>query len=302
MDLKDLLRAFLSTTLKWDGAKIDEVLNGTDVEAAKTLLLDADKARVSALTTPKAGSTYQDGFAKGKKDALTELEKAAKEKYGIETDEKGVDLIDAIVSKNTTSATLTDDAVKAHKVYQDLERAKKQELKQINDAHAKAIADKENEFNKKSTYSQVTDKALTLLDSWGVVLPSNPEIAANIKSLFGKALQDGYEYDIQGDNVVTKKDGKVVDDGHGSTVSFDNFAKGIASKFFEFKQNNGGSNTGGNNQQQQQQQATGGYPEGITRPKNFGEYSKLVTDPAISVENRLAIQKAYKEETGALTT
>ena len=308
MDYKKLLRALLSKAYKLDAGQLDELLaEETDKDGTKTpvtfeelekKLLDTDKTRVVTLTTPKAGSTYQDGFAKGKKESLTAFEKEVKDKYGVDADLLGIELIDAVVTaKATTGGTLTDDDVKKHAVYVARERELKTELKNKTTELEGKITEKEKEFTKKQNLGIIKDKA------WGVVSKLNPllsktaEVAQTQKNTFLAALEAN-EYDLQETGPVILVDGKAKTDDHGNIVSFDDFVTGNAKRFFDFENNNGGSN-GGNDNNDHKGGGQGGakaYPAGVTKPKTMEDLVKVLNDKTIKVDDRVIVQEVWDKE------
>ena len=116
-DASKLLRALLGGAYKMPKTEIDKLLSDeTTDEDGETTILEGDKTRIGKLTTPAKGSTFQDGYAKGKKEVLTALETELKEKFEIESDATGIELIETIVTEKAKGAgkpkELTEDDVK----------------------------------------------------------------------------------------------------------------------------------------------------------------------------------------------
>jgi hypothetical protein len=127
-----LLRALLAKAYKKQDTEIDQLLaENTDDTQGTTTITEWDAARVSELQKPKPGTTFQDGYAKAKKDERAAFEKEIREKYGIEADAQGLELIDALLAAKAPGkgGPLDDEKVRAHPVYQALEQSKKKELK-----------------------------------------------------------------------------------------------------------------------------------------------------------------------------
>lgn len=306
MDFKKIITGFLSRAYKLDDGKLAELLkdgeDGITEDDAITALLELDSTRVA--TIKKATDTtgkFQEGYAKAKKEERENFEKEIRERFGIESDTTGVDLIDEIVTtkaeKGGKKGEVTEDDVKKHPVYQTLETRYKKDIKAKEDEWQAKLTEVETKYKSENTFSTVKSKALTLLDGLKPVLPGNPEIASNQKQWFIGALKD-YQFDIQdGDRVVVMKDGKVVEDGHGNSLDFTDLVKTTASKFFEFQKNNGGSNAGNSNEQTPAGGGGGGdYPAGVKKPTNLDELSAILNNQEIKLADRQKVAEVYEAE------
>lgn len=301
MNYKELITGLLSRAYKMDDGKIAELLQDgkedvkPDDVLSEILTLDASRVENIKKNIDVSGK-FQEGYAKAKKEEREAFEKEIREKYGIESDKIGTDLIDSIItdrlSKVDKKGKLTDDDIIRHPVYQDLESRYKTDLKKKDEEWMTKVEEIQTNHKMEKTFSVVKDKGLNLLDSLNPVLPSNPEIASNQKGWFLNALKD-FDFDLQEDRIVVMKEGKVVTDQHGNSLDFPDLIKSTASKFFEFRQNNGGSNSGNNNDGQQQ---SSGYPAGVTKPKNIEELNQVLRDTNISVEDRQIIAEVYEKE------
>lgn len=307
MDFEKLLRAYLAKAYKMQDGDIDAILAASkdDQNALMAALLEKDKERVAELKKPAQGQTFQDGYKKAKAEVLTEFENSIKEKFGIESDVNGVELIETLVTEKTKGAKpkdLTEDDVKKHPAYQSAEKAFKAQLKQTQTEWEQKLADTQTQFKKADIFAKVKDKALTHLKGMNPVLPTNPKVAANIEKTFLDSLKD-YDFDLQdnGARIVVMKDGKVVDDGHGHSLEFEKLVTENAGNYFEFKANNGGGNAGnggaGNTGAAGTQGANGKtYPAGIAKPTNWEELNKLVNDQNIKTADRELILETFVAE------
>lgn len=304
MDYKSILTGLLSKAYKMDNGKIAELLqDGEDVDQGKVLdeLLNFDASRVDNIKkTIDTSGKFQEGYAKAKKEVREDFEKEIKEKYQIESDKIGTDLIDSVLtdrlSKVETKGKLTDDDVKRHPVFQDLESRYKTDIKAKENEWMEKVNEIQNQHKTEKTFSVVRNKGLQMLDSLNPVLPTNAEIAGNQKNWFLNALKD-YEFDLQeNDRIVVMKDGKVVTDQHGNSLDFPELIKGTASKFFEFQQNNGGANSGNGNEGVQQGSNSNGYPAGIAKPKNLEELNSILRDTKIDLSDRQKVAETYEKE------
>jgi hypothetical protein len=299
-----LLRALLAKAYKMQDGEIDEILNSSDDNAHDTglqTILDKDAARITALKTPKAGTTFQDGYKKGKSEVLSEFEKDLKEKFDIESDAQGIELVEAVISSKVKAGKpkdLTDDDIKRHPVYQNLEKTSKKALADKETEFTTKLTEQEKGFKKAQTFQTVGEKALTVLDSLNPVLSSNPKVAATQRKTFLDQFK-GFEFEIQGDRVLVSKDGKLLEDGHGHSMEFDALVKQNAADYFDFKANNGGKNAGnGADDKDKGTPPAGGqkgYPAGFA-PKTFAEVAAFANDSTKPIAERQAAAETWAAE------
>ena len=106
---------------------------------------------------------------------------------------------------------------------------------------------KEDGYKAEQTFSNVSQKALQIFNGLNPILPQNKTVADNQVKFFVNTLKD-FKFDVQDERIVVMdKDGKVLEDGHGNSRSFEDIVKEQASGLFEFKANNGGSGAGNGN-------------------------------------------------------
>lgn len=305
-DASKLLRALLSRVYKVEDTEIDTLLSETTTDdAGVTDLLERDKTRVSEISKPVPGKTFQDGYKKAKSEVLTTFETDIKNKYGIDADVTGIDLVEAVVAENSKTidpTKITDDVVKRHPVFQTLERDQKKLLKQKDDEWTAKYEAREKEYRQAETLGTVSSKALEILTGLNPVVSAKSEVASNIQQAFLGTLKN-YEFDLQDGGkriVILDKEGKVVTDGHGNSLEFDALVKGNAAQFYEFKANNGGNNAGngkpGNESGNGNGQNTGNYPAGITKPTNFDELSAIVNNTSIPASDRQVVLQTWQTE------
>lgn len=301
MELNKIITGLLSKAYKMDEGKIAELLKdgeGITEDSVLAKLLELDAARVSKLkTSGDSTGKFQEGYAKAKKEERAAFEKEIKEKYNLDSDSTGLDLVGEVVTANAgegKTKEITENDVKVHPVYQALETRMKKDLKAKDAEWQTKLTDVETKHKKEATFGTVQEKALTILNGLKPVLSQNPTVAANQKRIFAESLK-GFDYNIQEDGkVVILKDGQVQTDSHGNTLDFEELVKGNATNYFDFQQNNGGGNSGNNNNDGGSGNA--GYPAGITKPKNIEELSKILDDETIKLEDRLKVSEVFEEE------
>lgn len=299
-DAKKLLRALLAKAYKKQETEIDLLLaDDTDDQAAETTITTWDTGRVAELTKPKPGQTFQDGYAKAKKEERHAFENEIRTKYGISADDKqGLELIDLLLTSKQGGAAgdLTDDKVKAHPLYQSLEQAKKKELKELTDAHNAKILEIEAGQKKRETFGNVSKTVLDKLRALNPALPEDANVAATWENTFVKSFEE-YEWQEQNGRFIPMKDGKIIQDVHGNTKDLDDLLKEQAPKYFTFKANNGGNNAGNGKPGEGGSGAKpGAYPAGVVKPKTIEELSAVLENQTIKAEDREVVLKTWEAE------
>lgn len=251
---KSILEAFLSKTLNLGGEAISGLFNADGDLTDLSIAIEADANRISKLKTEK-----QNEFNRGLEKGASKIEKAIKEKYGIESDLIGVDLLDHVIESQTAEL---NEKLKGKSKDDDFEKSPKYlQLKQDFEKQLKAkdvewegkIKERESEWNRKETLSKISKLALTELET-GYLLPENAERANALKDVLLRELESNdYKFDEEGNPVLLDKEGKPLEDKHGKLVQFKDFLNGTASKFFDKKVANPRANAANTNQQQQQQ-------------------------------------------------
>lgn len=292
---KEFISGFLSKTLNMDNEAVSALYNadGSLKEDVVSLLESKDAERVKRIKEEATKDAFNDGRLKSKAETLTKFEKEFKEKTGFKSDKQGVELILAWGEElqKSSKSELTDDVIKKHPIYLNMLEAKEKEK-------TDAIINKENEFNQfkseiknKETFTSVSNKALEAFNSLKPILSTDQNKAKAQQELFIEKLK-GFEYEIQENRIVVLKDGKPYEDKHGNPVKFENLVRDIADKYYDFHkgESRSSSGNGGDNR------GLGGSDKKFVFdvPKNDVEYAKAISDKNLSVEERSAIQDAYK--------
>lgn len=293
--MKTIITGLLSKAYNQDTGKIAELLkNGVELseeEQQEVLnqILEIDSARVENIKKGISTKEFiEQGYNKAKGEVLSKFEQTLKEKFGIESNKTGSELIEDIVSAKAEkggSGELTEDAIKRSKVYQDLQTKLNTDVETTKSTLQKQIDDLQNGYKNEKTFSNVEKKALSIFTGLNPILPQTKAVADNQINNFVNSLKD-FTFDVQDDRIVVMdKDGKVVEDGHGNSRSFEDIVKEKASSQFEFKVNNGGGGAGNENQ--------GGFSG--TKPKSFEDLEKITNDPNIKNEDKLIIIDEFEK-------
>ena len=301
--MKTIITGLLSKAYNFDNGKIAELFKDGETELSEDQqkeilqkLLDEDAKRVEAIKkSVDTKPAFQDGFKKAQGEILTKFEKDLKEKFGLESDKMGLELVEELVSKKSEGGQggdLTEDAIKRSKVFQDMESNLKKQITTVKTEYETKINEIQDGYKAEQTFSNVSQKALQIFNGLNPILPQNKTVADNQVKIFVNSLKD-FKFDVQDERIVVMdKDGKVLEDGHGNSRSFEDIVKETASGLFEFKANNGGSGSG-NGGQQGQGGSGSSYAGNV--PKTFEELEKVMGDNSISIEDRSNIMAEYEK-------
>ena len=300
--MKTIITGLLSKAYNFDNGKIAELFKDGETELSeekqteilnKILEIDAQRVENIKKSVDKKDA-FQDGFKKAKSEVLTDFEKGLKEKFGIESDKTGLELIEEVVSKKSEGGQggdVTEDAIKRSKVFQDMESNLKKQITTVKTEYETKINEIQDGYKAEQTFSNVSQKALQIFNGLNPILPQNKTVADNQVKFFVNSLKD-FKFDVQDERIVVMdKDGKVLEDGHGNSRSFEDIVKETASGLFEFKANNGGSGSGNGGQGQ----GGSGSSYAGNVPKTFEELEKVMSDTSISIEDRSNIMAEYEK-------
>ena len=300
--MKTIITGLLSKAYNFDNGKIAELFKDGETELSeqqqteilnKILEIDAQRVENIKKSVDKKDA-FQDGFKKAKSEVLTDFEKGLKEKFGIESDKTGLELIEEVVSKKSEGGQggdVTEDAIKRSKVFQDMESNLKKQVTTVKTEYETKINEIQDGYKAEKTFSNVSQKALQIFNGLNPILPQNKTVADNQVKFFVNTLKD-FKFDVQDERIVVMdKDGKVIEDGHGNSRSFEDIVKETASGLFEFKANNGGSGSGNGGQGQ----GGSGSSYAGNVPKTFEELEKVMADTSISIEDRSNIMAEYEK-------
>ena len=300
--MKTIITGLLSKAYNFDNGKIAELFKDGETELSEDQqkeilqkLLDEDAKRVEAIKkSVDTKPAFQDGFKKAQGEILTKFEKDLKEKFSLESDKMGLELVEELVSKKSEGGQggdLTEDAIKRSKVFQDMESNLKKQVTTVKTEYETKINEIQDGYKAEQTFSNVSQKALQIFNGLNPILPQNKTVADNQVKFFVNTLKD-FKFDVQDERIVVMdKDGKVIEDGHGNSRSFEDIVKETASGLFEFKANNGGSGSGNGGQGQ----GGSGSSYAGNVPKTFEELEKVMSDTSISIEDRSNIMADYEK-------
>lgn len=291
--MSEVLKAVLKTVYGITDERAAGILTKPDEEQTAEIL-QLNQERVAKYKQAET-TAFDNGHKKGKGESLTDFEKTIRDKYSI-TDEalKGDQLIETIVQNQAAAAPgkkggqLSDDDIKAHPLYIQLQEQSKKEVSATNKQWEEKYNGRETELEKAQRISKAKQLAIDKLEALNPILPAKAEVANNLKNLYNAEFEK-FDYDFQDGVIVVKKDGKVYEDAHGNRISFDEVVTGIAGNYFEFaaaskRDSAGNDNSGG----------TGAA--GALTKKTKDELAKMIDDPSITPADKRAAMDAYKAQ------
>lgn len=239
---KKILDGFLLKTLKLSAEDVAGLYNEagelTDLTVAEKV--DADRFK-------KSKSENSDQYKRGIKEGASKVEKAVKDKYDVDSDLEGVELIDFIIADKIGEAKgNTEDITKSPEFLKHQHEWEKQQKLRDKEWEQK-IVDKEHEFNKRAILTKIEKRALGELDKLRPILPEDAKKAQRWREKYFEDFRN-YDYQESGDDIMLIKDGERVKDTHGHPISFEDFARETAESYFDFKAADDRSSSGNKNE------------------------------------------------------
>lgn len=283
-DEQTKLNETLSKVFKLDAEKLATLYNEAGELTDLTAVIEADTGRIARFTTEKTSQ-----YNRGIKEGAGKIEKEIKDKYGVDSDLIGVELVESIVSKHTEelSKAGTKDITK-HPDYIKLETSISKQIKDKEKEWEGKLALKESEFKREKLFEKIKDKALVNLESRKPILPNDPRKAQVWKETYLNELKAGnYQESDDGSPIVLDKEGNALKDKHGNPVTFDEFEKSISDKYFEYPAAESRSSSGNKGSDSKQGQGTGDV-------KTKEEALEKLRNPKITPEDRKKFTELYE--------
>jgi hypothetical protein len=276
-----ILNESLSKLFKLDSEMLASLYNeaGELVDLSKILDLDAQR-----IQKYKADNDSQ--FKRGVKETMTKFEKELKEKYELESELTGVDLIDHLVVKKIEEAkTSSTKDITKHPEYIKLQVSIDKQLKDRDKEWEAKVVAKEAEYNKARLFEKVRERALLNLSERNPILPQDPRKAQKWKETYLNELRE-FNYMENGEGlVVLNADGTTLQSAHGKTITFDEFERDIADKYFEYPKAEDRSSPG--NKEEKNNKLVPGMP------KSEDEYFARLKDPKITPKERVELTEFW---------
>jgi hypothetical protein len=296
--MEEILLEFLSKTLNIDKDGVAELLKsdeGKIKENALDLLLDKDKGRIKELRE----KYFNDGHKKAVKETRQQFEKEIKEKFELDSDAQGIELIELLIEKQKPSddkdkkkkEEITWEDIKKRPEFIEFEKKVKKEFEDKQKEFEDQLKAKELEFKKKETLTEVEKRIHQIIEDVKPALSSDPQKAANQKKVIIDALTKN-NFEIQGDQIILlKEDGSRLEDEHGHIIDFNVKVKETISSYFDIPVATDRSSAGNGKERDSDRKET----KPLVMPKTKEEYIQTLTDSTIPLADRLKIKEEFNK-------
>lgn len=255
-EAKELLERVLSTTLNLDKSGVAALFkaDGAPVENAYDVITQKHAEHVAALKGDQEAlllEKYNYGLRKG--GAL--VEKAIRS-HGVSSDKQGADLVEELVAKIKgeahKGAEITEDVVKTHPVYRQLEQAHLDHKQSFEQQLEAKLKEQTAEIQRTQTLAKVHDFAIGIAE--GMKPVGLPKDLAKRKAFLGPVLQAlnsyGYQdHEVNGNKTFLplKSDGARLEDKHGHQVQLEALIRQHVESTYELEQGDDRSTAGSDN-------------------------------------------------------
>lgn len=300
--MKELITAFLAKTLNMapesvaellykksdDGATLTEEIQ----EDALNALLKLDSERVGKLK-PDTKTLFDNGYKKAQAEVSEKWEKMIREKFGIEADVTGEDLVMTAHQMASKPPKQADDQVKAHPLYLQLEKKYQSDLEAAKAEGQKALEEFKTGVERRNRLSAVQQEARKYLLSRKPVLSSDATKQENQIGLFLQQFE-GYDFEPREDGgFLPMKDGKRIENEHGHPVDLKTLADKVADSYFDFQVQDAKGNGGNGN-------PPGGAGTGSGKAPASEEELWRAYNAAQTQEEKNAVMTAYEKAHGEI--
>lgn len=225
-------------------------------EDALDLAYNMDAERVKNIKASSKEDTqkyFDNGYSKGKKETFEDVEKQFSEITGFSSEkekfeEKLTDFMESI-SKKEPKSKLTDDDVKKHPLYRELESSIKNKyiLREDHEKIAFEYEDFKKNVEKNMAFDAVKRDIQKIFKGLGAIEPEDANVATNRYNDFVEKFKN-YEYEVAADgNHFILKDGKRLEDEHNHPVTFQSFVESNAKQYYEIKKQDSKGTAGNKN-------------------------------------------------------
>jgi hypothetical protein len=227
---KKILESSLSKLFKLDKEALSSLYNEDGELTTFDPVIAANETKIASMKEEKDNQ-----YKRGLKDGATKFEKHIKDKYQVDAEVDGTDLVDALVDKKIAeTSTLTDDQVEKHPKFIELKTETDKKIKEAVKVKEAEFEKEKAEYARKETLQSVRGKAISILDGLNPILPEDQNKAKSWKETYLREFEQ-FDYQPKDDDFVVLKDGKVYEDAHGNTVKLSELAKNTADKYFDYK-------------------------------------------------------------------
>lgn len=204
---------------------------------ASAILIDMDAEKVKRIRDESKGDStkrFDDGYKKANKEVMPKFDKSVKEKYSMDSEKSGVELIDELVSSLNSDGKITLEKIKTNPEFLKLEKEMNDNFKgQLNELNEK-FDEFKNGVEKGKTVSLVKDRAELAFLKLNPVLSEDTARAKKQTEMFLSRFES-FDYKFVDGNIIIENGDSRLEDGHGNPIAFDSFVKTEAENLFDFK-------------------------------------------------------------------
>ena len=214
-------------------------------ENAADIILEKDKERIQKFKDERT-TKYNEGYQTAEKKFKNHAEETFKKLTGYNGEEVTFDEMfqkwfDVEKKKLSTKKEVTEDDIKRHPLYVDLES--KSVKKEDYDKLQQSFDEFKTQEQRQKVMGVVTQRAWDVVAAKNPILSENPAVANNRRLDFLNKFS-GYDYDLQDGKIIVSKDGKRLEDEHGNLKVFETFAMDLALMNFDFQAQSDKGNAG----------------------------------------------------------
>ncbi|WP_187260743.1 hypothetical protein [Pontibacter beigongshangensis] len=284
--MEEKLLAFVSKALNMNEDEIKEILE------------DESNGGLEALTkkySDHVKSVKDTGYKAGERKVNTAWENKIKADFNIQSETKGIELIDEVQEVIESKATeqkpakdITVEAIKKHPEFIKMETAAQEAERRAEEKYQKILAEKEEAYAQKELFNEVKSIGLQQFESLKPILSSDPNRAAAQKQILIRELEN-YKFQKEGNEfIVLKPDGDRLENETGHRVKFEDVVKNITTQYFDLQTAEPRASTG----RKPDEQTT---TPSIAVPKNREEYIKYLDSDAPASEKEQVKQLYYAQ-------
>jgi len=291
---KEFITGVLGEALKFTELEVAELFK-TDGDS-EVLIDDAKNVIQSKLANHIANvkesskvdtkKLFDDGYKKATSESLSKFETKIKERYGLQSDKQGDELIDEIITLKTKSkSNLTDADVKTHPVFLEYEKTQKKLFDEFSQEKMNEITNLKKQYERKEQMTVVKSEGQKLFRELKPILSSDPTRAMNQERDFLNKL-DAFNFSIDNDEIVVFDGEKRLENKFGHPINFSDLIKEMTCNYFDIETQDNKGNTGAKNNEKSKVE----FPT----PKTENEYIAIMMDSSKPHEFKQKV-KAYWE-------
>lgn len=226
----------------------DEVAEAAKSDDGKETLLNLHKERIKELKK----TNFDDGFKKAEKKVKSDFEKELREKFGVDSDKQGLELIEEVITsklpkpgeKAETPKELTEDDVKVHPLFLAKEKevdslkATAETLKgQIEEVKTNTRTQLQQEWERERIFNEATESLFGANMKLNPITSADPVKAKSQyeRTVIARLKEEGIQFEKADGQLIPVKDGKRLEDEHGRALRIEDLNGKYAPTFYDYK-------------------------------------------------------------------